>query len=269
MSSAGTFYGESGSTAEQFAEGDNTRDFISYEEDNSVSFSVTAGDNGYIQPNGTYMLPTGMLDGNHSVALKIVADYQHRIASLIVDGQEIADAAGQNEYGFDYSFTTDSQTIEVTFEEDAEDSRDPDAFSGAYSYDAPEIEEGAASSTADLSDESLYIYCGVNTGSTAKYTNTVGISTREYYAANAKIYKMIYSSQKADEPEYYSKAEAINGLFEKEGLVYGEDYDLVRVYNYCENVTSGPAQCTVALYCTYLYKEISEDEIKESKSEMG
>ena len=76
--------------------------------------------------------------------------------------------------------------------------------------------------------------------------------------------KMVYSSQATDEPEYYSKAEAINGVYEKEGLVYGEDYDLVRVYNYCENVTSGPEQGIVSLYCTYLYKEISEDEVEES-----
>ena len=264
LSSAGTFYGESGSEAESFAEGDSTRDFTSYDEDGSVKFTISAGENGYIQPNGTYTLPSGMLDGKHSVTLNIVSDYQYKIASLIVDGEEVTEAVGQNEYDLDYTFTTDSQSIEVTFEEDPDDSRDPSEISGTYDYEAPEITEGAASKDADTDDESLYEYCAVNTGSTEKYANTVGISTGEYYSANGKLYKMVYSSQATDEPEYYSKAEAINGVYEKEGLVYGEDYDLVRVYNYCENVTSGPEQGIVSLYCTYLYKEISEDEVEES-----
>ncbi|SFG36191.1 hypothetical protein [Oribacterium sp. WCC10] len=75
---------------------------------------------------------------------------------------------------------------------------------------------------------------------------------------------MVYSSQKTDEPEYYSKAEVINGVYKSKGLVYGEDYDYIRVYNYCENVDSGPAQGLVTLYCTYLYKEINISEVKES-----
>ncbi len=122
LSSAGTFYGESGSAAESFAEGDSTRDFTSYDEDGSVKFTISAGENGYIQPNGTYTLPSGMLDGKHSVTLNIVSDYQYKIASLMVDGEEVTEAVGQNEYDLDYTFTTDSKSIEVTFEEDPDDS---------------------------------------------------------------------------------------------------------------------------------------------------
>ncbi|OON85640.1 hypothetical protein BXO88_11160 [Oribacterium sp. C9] len=265
LSCAGTFYGESDSAAETFAEGDSTRDFVSYTEDNSQEFTVKAGENGYIDPNGTYHLPSGMLDGKHKITFNIVADYQYKIKSLVVDGQEVADAAGQNEYDLQYTFTTDSSSIEVTFEEDPDDSRDPSEFSGTFDYDAPEIESAAVTEDIDLTDETLYEYASVNTGATAKYTNSMGVSTGEYYAANGKLYKMVYSSQETDEPEYYSKAEVINGVYEAEGLVYGKDYDEIRLYNYCENVDSGPAQGLVTLYCTYLYKEIDVDDVTESK----
>lgn len=128
-----------------------------------------------------------MLDGKHKITFNIVADYQYKIKSLVVDGQEVADAAGQNEYDLQYTFTTDSSSIEVTFEEDPDDSRDPSEFSGTFDYDAPEIESAAVTEDIDLTDETLYEYASVNTGVTAKYTNSMGVSTGEYYAANDSI----------------------------------------------------------------------------------
>ena len=261
LSSPGTFYGESGSAAETYAESDSTRDFVTYSSDNSQDFTAESADNGYILPNGTYHLPTGMIDGKHTITFSVVADYQYKIKELTVDGNAIDEAAGLNSYDLDYTFTKNSSNISVTYEEDANDTRDPDEIAGFYNYDAPEINSAAVTNDIDLSDESLYEYHGVNTGSTEKYLNSMGISTGDYYGANGKTYKMIYSSQTSDTPEYYSKAEVINGIYDKKGYKYGQDYDLIRLYNYYENVSSGPSQGEVALYCTYLYKEINPSEI--------
>ena len=106
LSCPGAFYGESGSAAETYASTDATRDFITYDADGSSVFSVTGGEEGYIQPNGTYHLPSGMLDGKHTVTFHIVADYQYKIKALTVDGQAVADAAGKNTYDLSYTFTT-------------------------------------------------------------------------------------------------------------------------------------------------------------------
>ena len=53
LSCPGAFYGESGSAAETYASTDATRDFITYDADGSSVLSVTGGEEGYIQPNGS------------------------------------------------------------------------------------------------------------------------------------------------------------------------------------------------------------------------
>lgn len=261
LSCPGTFYGESGSAAETYASSDATRSFVTYGSDGSLSFTASAGEEGYMQPNGTYHLPSGMLDGKHTVSFRIVADYQFQIKSLTADGQSISEAKGKNEYELDYTFTSGSSGVSVTFEEDPDDSRDPDEMNQAVNYDAPEINKKAVADGAELPDD-VNDYIGVNTGSTAKYLNTMGISTGYYYAADGKVYEMFKAYQSTEEPEYLSKAEAINGVYEKDKYVYGKDYDLIRLYNYYENVTNGPARGVVELYCTYLYKEIDVEDIK-------
>lgn len=74
LSCPGTFYGQSGSAAETYAASDSTRDFVTYGSDESLTFTAEVGEDGYMQPNGTYYLPSGMLDGNHTVTFRIVAD---------------------------------------------------------------------------------------------------------------------------------------------------------------------------------------------------
>ena len=59
LSCPGTFYGVSGSAAETYAASDASRDFVDYSADGSTAFSVMSEDGGYIQPNGTYCLPSG------------------------------------------------------------------------------------------------------------------------------------------------------------------------------------------------------------------
>lgn len=260
LSCPGTFYGESGSAAETYTSSDATRDFVSYSADGSLTFTAEAGEEGYMQPNGTYYLPSGMLDGKHTVTFRIVADYQFKIKALQADGVNVSAAAGKNEYDLEYTFTEDSAGVSVTFEVDPSDNRDPDEMNQTVNYDAPEINKKAVADGAEL-PEDVNAYIGVNTGSTSKYLNTMGISTGHYYAADGKVYEMFKAYQSTEEPEYLSKAEAINGVYEKDKYVYGKDYDLIRLYNYYENVTNGPAQGVVELYCTYLYKEIDAADI--------
>ena len=262
LSCPGTFYGEAGSAAETYTTTDATRGFVTYASDGSTTFTATSGEEGYMQPNGTYHLPSGMLDGKHEVTFHIVADYQFKIKELVVDGQAVAEAAGKNEYDLDYTFTTGSTSVEVIYEADPKDSRDPAEMTETFEYDAPELNKKAVAEGKEVSDD-VFEYLGVNTGSTAKYLNSMGISTGQYYAADGKLYEMVKAYQVTDEPEYLSKVEAINGVYKKDKLVYGEDYDLIRVYNYYENVTNGPARGIVSLYCTYLYKEISLEDIAE------
>ena len=261
LSCPGTFYGDAGSAAETYTASDATRDFVTYASDGSTTFTATSGEEGYMQPNGTYHLPSGMLDGKHEITFHIVADYQYKIKSLTVDGAEVAEAAGKNEYDLKYTFTTGSTGVEVVYEEDPEDSRDPAEMAETFQYDAPELNKKAVAEGVEVPDD-VFEYLGVNTGSTAKYNNTMGISTGYYYAADGKLYEMVKAYQETEEPEFMSKVEAINGVYKKDKLVYGEDYDLIRVYNYYENVTNGPAQGVVSLYCTYLYKEISLEDIE-------
>ena len=265
LSCPGTFYGESGSAAETYAATDSTRDFVTYDSDGSLTFTAEAGEEGYMQPNGTYYLPSGMLDGSHKITFRIVADYQFKIKDLTADGQTVSAAAGQNEYDLSYTFTAASSGISVTFEADPDDTRDPDEMNQTVDYDAPEINKKAVADGAELPDD-VNDYIGVNTGSTSKYLNTMGISTGHYYAANGKVYEMFKAYQSTEEPEYLSKAEAINGVYQKDKYVYGKDYDLIRLYNYYENVTNGPARGVVELYCTYLYKEIDPADIKSENT---
>ena len=261
LSCPGTFYGENGSAAEQYAATDDTRTFMDYARDGSIDFSAAAQGEGYIQPNGRYHLPSGMLDGTHKITVHIVADYQQQIKELVVDGAVNDAEYDHHDYSFEYTFTAGSTGISVTFEADPDDPRDPSELTQTFDYDAPEIVEGAVAEGAVL-PEDVNDYIGVNTGSTAKYNNTMGISTGAYYAADGKVYEMVKAYQDTDEAKYLSKAEAINGVYQTDKLVYGKDYDLIRLYNYYEDVQSGPARGVVELYCTYLYKEIDPAEVK-------
>lgn len=63
---------------------------------------------------------------------------------------------------------------------------------------------------------------------------------------------MVFISQ--SDPKCQSKAEAINYLFNEQGLVYGQDYDLLRVYNYEEDYANGPRPDDFDFHCIYAYK---------------
>ena len=60
-------------------------------------------------------LPSGMLDGNHKITFRIVADYQYQIDSLTVDGTDVPEAMGKSEYDLEYTFTAGSGGINLHF----------------------------------------------------------------------------------------------------------------------------------------------------------
>ena len=99
------------------------------------------------------------------------------------------------------------------------------------------------------------VYTYIPDLSTDKYENSVGMSTGTYYAVDGGLYEMVFVSQ--SDPKCQSKAEAINYLFTEQGLIYGRDYDLLRVYNYEEDYQNGPRPDDFDFHCVYAYKAMS------------
>ena len=95
---------------------------------------------------------------------------------------------------------------------------------------------------ADMSGEGAY-----------RYTSTMGVETGTWYAVDGTIYEMVYLSQNV---RYATKAQAINAIYEAEGLVFGQDYDLIRLYNYVHNYANGPRPGDFHIYGCYLYKAV-------------
>ncbi len=213
------------------------------------TFSVTAGEHGSILPYGTYGLPAGLTASGFTADFTVIAAIGYQIAALTVDGRPVEAAAGQNSYTLTYAFTRGSVSVEATFEADPDDARTPDA---SASYEAPAIVDGAVAEGASLPSD---VYTYIPDLSTDKYENSVGVSTGTYYAVDGGLYEMVFISQ--SDPKCQSKAEAINYLFTEQGLVYGRDYDLLRVYNYEEDYQNGPRPDDFDFHCIYAYKAMS------------
>ena len=210
------------------------------------TFTVSAGENGSILPSGTYGLPAGLTAGGCTADFTVTAAIGYQIAALTVDGAPVEQAAGQNEYTLAYTFGKDSADIRVTFEADPDDDRTPDV---SGEYEAPAIVEGAVADGVELPSD---VYSYLPDLSTDKYENSIGVSTGTYYAADGQLYETVFLSQ--SDPKCRSKAEAINYLFTEQGLVYGRDYDLLRVYNYEEDYENGPRPDDFDFHCIYAYK---------------
>ncbi len=209
------------------------------------TLTIEGGENGAIYPNGTYNVP---VTSTESFTLEITADLGYKIAELVIDGNAVAAAAGENEYS--YSTTLAISSVTVTFEEDAEDTR-TESTDPADTYEAPAIVAEAVAEGATL-PEDVYEYVGASDNASA-YLDTMGIETGTYYAIDGVIYEMVAICQNV---EYNSKAEVINAYYESEGLVYGTDYDYIRLYHYVVAYSNGPRPGDFDMYCTYLYKAV-------------
>ncbi len=218
-----------------------------------TAFVVSAGENGTITPAGTYYVPADIY--GLSTELTISAAEGYKIASITVDGVTTSFDEMTQEITLEYTFSADSAAVSAEFVALADGETETRTFSSGDEYSYTEIVDGAVADGADLPDD-LYEVQDPNT-SVTDYVHSLGVSTGVYFSYEGSLYEEIYSSQ-ATEVEYLTKAEVINGVYETLGLVYGEDYDIIRLHNYYANITSGPSTGVIAMYCTYLYKLVDE-----------
>lgn len=217
----------------------------------SKDFTASAGQGGALLPNGTYHLPIAMCGGGFSAAFTVTPDSGFVIDTLTLDGNIVPEASGAASYAFDYAFTDTSASVSVAFRA----SGSGEASEEDAAYTAPGILPGAVAQGAALPVD-VNDYVGVSGSETSRYENTMGVSTGSYYAADGKFYEQVVSYTSAEEPMFFSKAEVINHAFSEDGLVYGEDYSLIRLYNYHEFVRGGPFGGGDTYWnCAYLYRE--------------
>ncbi len=126
----------------------------------------------------------------------------------------------------------------------------------AVSAPADEIVEGAVATGAELPEDVFAEVADMGGDGVYKYISTMGVETGTYYAVDGVLYEMIYLTQNV---RYATKAQAINTIYETEGLVYGEDYDLIRLYNYVHSYANGPRPGSFQIYGCYLYKSIGSE----------
>ncbi len=222
--------------------------------DGCAPFVVEAGENGTVTPAGTYYIPEEIYGLSTTISLSAAEGY--KIASVTIDGVTEDFAEFTQEYSFAYTFSKDSVGIEAAFVPLADGETETRSFGTENAYAYTELADGAVAEGAELPDD-LYAVQDPN-ASVTDYVHALGVSTGVYYTYGDSLYEEVYSSQANDEVEYYTKAEVINGVYEKEGLVYGEDYDIIRLHNYYANITGGPSSGIVIMYCTYLYKMVDE-----------
>lgn len=243
-SCGGVFYAGLSEAAAKYAAGSNNK----VDTAAMKTLSISAGANGTIYPNGTYNLPAALIDAKPAATYTVTAAIGYRIASLTIDGKAVKEAVGANEYTG--KLTIAPGAVEVAFELDSEDNRtendDP-----ANSYVAPAIVEGAVAEGAQLPGD-VYEYAPDTDGEgTNKYSSTMGVMTGTWYAVDGIVYEMVSVTQNV---VYRSKAEVINAAYENDGLVYGKDYDLIRLFNYVHNYENGPRPGNFKMNCCYLYK---------------
>ena len=250
LSCSGYVIGEAGSPAEAAAEV-NGKELQSIE--GLASFTVSGGDNGYVTPAGTYYVPAEAQ--GLSTTISFTAAENYKIASITVDGQVSSFDEMTQEYSLVYTFTAGSQSVHAEFEPLADGETEKRSFGTGATHAYIELIEGAVAEGAEL-PEDLYLIQSHETKVT-DYVHALGVSTGVYYTYGDKLYQQVYASQATD-TEFSTKAEIINAMYENEGWVYGEDYHIIRLHNYYANITGGPSRGTVAMFCTYLYKEVDE-----------
>ncbi len=218
-------------------------------------FQVAADtENGWISPAGTYSVPADVY--GMSTIFAVSAGEGYKIASITVDGKTTQFTEMVQEYSLNYTFSAESTAIDAEFVALGEGEKETRSFSTGEEYAYTEIVEGAVADGVEL-PEDLYKVSDP-TAAVTDYVNALGVSTGIYYINGDSLYEQVYCSQATDEVEYLTKAEAINDLYLTQGLVYGEDYDILRLHNYYENITNGPARGVISMYCTYCYKLVDE-----------
>ena len=132
------------------------------------------------------------------------------------------------------------------------------AAAAAATVDVPSdsIIEGAVAEGAELPADVYDEVADMDGNGTNKYISTMGVETGTYYAVDGMLYEMVYITQNV---RYSTKAQIINAVYETQGLVYGQDYDLIRLYNYVHEYANGPRPGNFKIYTCYLYKSIGTE----------
>ncbi len=129
------------------------------------------------------------------------------------------------------------------------------AAAAAASVDVPSdsILDGAVAEGAALPDDVFDAVEDMSGEGAYRYVSTMGVETGTWYAVDGTIYEMVYITQNV---RYSTKAQIINAVYETEGLVFGRDYDLIRLYNYVHSYQNGPRPGNFHIYTCYLYKSV-------------
>lgn len=280
INNATVIYGSLGSAAESWAENNSTAvySFTAVEQDN---FQASASEGGFIHPSGSYYVPDSMKQEGVQYAFSVESDAGYAIEHLMVDGSEIQEAAGKASYLLYYTFSEQSAEITVSFSFTGEETEEAVAEETAeaivldpvtvtegelvsvdlgLSIQDNRIPDAAVAEGMDLSDA----YDEVP-ADTSGYTASMGISTGDYYAADGVVYEMVFGTNGTGENGdlgivFYNKAQVINYLYDTYGWVYGEDYNLIRMFHYDASVTSGNRKGAYDFHCAFVYKALEEQD---------
>lgn len=274
INNATVIYGAAGSAAESWSADNSTAvyPFVAVPETN---FSVLASDGGSIYPCGAFYVPEGMKAEQVVAAFSVLARDGYVIDTLVVDGQTVESASGQREWLLDYEFGLSSESISVTFRaaENVQAIAEGQTLSLRVGEDASlgadavtELLEGAVADSVDVSD--VYDAPG---DSAAGYAASMGVSTGDWYVLDGVLYEMVFATNGSGENGdaglvFRCKAQVINYLFEQRGWVYGEDYDLIRMYHFDSTVTGGNRKGAYDYHCAFVYRQVDDDGQYESLS---
>ncbi len=202
-------------------------------EENTIAFTIEGSEGGYVTPEGTYYVPVEMTQGGFSVEVMIESAENYKIASITVDGETTTytTKTTSSKVTYDLSNLTEGSAIIVEFEPLAEGETEDRDFSEAETEQVITIVDGAVADGTELPDD-VY-YAGYT--STSDYENALGICTGDYYVYEGQLYIMIECNQSST---FTTKAEAINYYYETDGWVYGEDYDLIKLWIYGGSTSS-------------------------------
>ena len=195
--------------------------------ENTVPFTISGSEGGYVTPEGTYYVPKTMLTGGFNIEIMIESAENYKIGSVTVDGVTTAygtktTSARVNYALADYAEGAGVSVEFVPLEAGEVETRD---FSVAETELVIDIDEGAVAEGTALPED--VFYAGYT--SSSDYENALGICTGDFYVYDGQLYLMVECNQSST---FQTKAEAINYYYENAGWVYGRDYDLIKLWIY-------------------------------------
>ena len=195
--------------------------------ENTVPFTIEGSEGGSVTPEGTYYVPTTMLSGGFTIEVMIESAENYKIESVTVDGKTAEYTAKTTSARIRYALADwkEGAGIYVQFVPLASGETETRDFSEAETERVIDITAGALADSAVLPEDVFF----TGYSSSSNYENALGICTGDYYVYDGQLYEMIECNQSS---QFQTKAEAINWYFENEGLVYGRDYDLIKLWIY-------------------------------------